>query len=168
MQNPRQDAYLIHPVYSIHKSTISNNATFKEDTAALKANAKYWRSKMIGSRRLDKKRLAFASSGTDYTLHALHTYVSDQCKKITLAFTTQVFFIYIEPITRTELDNNIFSKSDSYYSRQSQQKPTFLSKIDTYAALYTYYIVPLSKICMKNQSFYFCHFAYHFSSIRLN
>ena len=55
MQNPRQDAYLIHPVYSIHMSTISNNATFKEDTAALKANAKYWRSKMIGSRRLDKK-----------------------------------------------------------------------------------------------------------------
>ena len=37
--------------------TISNNATFKEDTAALKANAKYWRSKMIGSRRLDKKNL---------------------------------------------------------------------------------------------------------------
>ena len=56
---------------------ISNNTTFKEDTAALKANAKYWRSKMIGSRRLDKKRLAFASSGTDYTLHALHTNVSD-------------------------------------------------------------------------------------------
>ena len=37
--------------------TISNNATFKEDKAALKANAKYWRSKMIGSRRLDKKNL---------------------------------------------------------------------------------------------------------------
>ena len=57
--------------------TISNNAMFKEDIAALKANAKYWRSKMIGSRRLDKKKLTFASSGTDYTLHALHTYVSD-------------------------------------------------------------------------------------------
>ena len=57
--------------------TISNNATFKEDKAALKANAKYWRSKMIGSRHLDKKKLTFASSGTDYTLHALHTYVSD-------------------------------------------------------------------------------------------
>ena len=36
-----------------------------------------------------------------------------------------MFFIYIEPITRTELNNNIFSESDSYYSRQSQQKPTF-------------------------------------------
>ena len=71
--------------------TISNNATFKEDIAALKANAKYWRSKMIGSRRLDKKRLAFASSGTDYTLHALHMYQTSVKKKYTSIYHLGVF-----------------------------------------------------------------------------
>ena len=60
--------------------TISNNATFKEDKAALKVNAKYCRSKMIGSRRLDKKKNLLSHHQAQIT-HFMHYILMYQTSK---------------------------------------------------------------------------------------